>query len=163
MGSASLRDRLDDLKDRLKGLNQMPDGDFTSSLDSLFNRSLKNVAIGSFRLDSPTDIPFDGNMDSWMALVMQRGVSNLSNADWHRFFGLLTQQMMDKGNKESKEDLIVSAGLILDLCKNAPLDDDERKVAANRLLQVSEYFDDDKNQYVFDMIELARKNVEKKK
>ena len=163
MGTASLRDRLDDLKDRLKGLNQMPDGDFTNSLDSLFNRSLKNVAIGSFRLDSPTDIPFDGNMDSWMALVMQRGVSNLSNADWHRFFGLLTQQMMDKGNKESKEDLIVSAGLILDLCKNAPLDDDERKVAANRLLQVSEYFDDDKNQYVFDMIELARKNVEKKK
>ena len=163
IGSASLRDRLDDLKDRLKGLNQMPDGDFTSSLDSLFNRSFKNVAIGSFRLDSPTDIPFDGNMDSWMALVMQRGVSNLSNADWHRFFGLLTQQMMDKGNKESKEDLIVSAGLILDLCKNAPLDDDERKVAANRLLQVSEYFDDDKNQYVFDMIELARKNVEKKK
>ena len=163
MGTASLRDRLDDLKDRLKGLNQMPDGDFTTSLDSLFNRSLKNVAIGSFRLDSPTDIPFDGNMDSWMALVMQRGVSNLSNADWHRFFGLLTQQMMDKGNKESKEDLIVSAGLILDLCKNAPLDDDERKVAANRLLQVSEYFDDDKNQYVFDMIELARKNVEKKK
>ena len=153
MGSASLRDRLDDLKDRLKGLNQMPDGDFTSSLDSLFNRSLKNVAIGSFRLDSPTDIPFDGNMDSWMALVMQRGVSNLSNADWHRFFGLLTQQMMDKGNKESKEDLIVSAGLILDL----------RKVAANRLLQVSEYFDDDKNQYVFDMIELARKKVEKQK
>ena len=163
MGTASLRDRLDDLKDRLKGLNQMPDGDFTSSLDSLFNRSLKNVAIGSFRLDSPTDIPFDGNMDSWMALVMQRGVSNLSNADWHRFFGLLTQQMMDKGNKESKEDLIVSAGLILDLCKNAPLDDDERKVAANRLLQVSEYFDDDKNQYVFDMIELARKKVEKQK
>ncbi len=163
MGSASLRDRLDDLKDRLKGLNQMPDGDFTSSLDSLFNRSLKNVAIGSFRLDSPTDIPFDGNMDSWMALVMQRGVSNLSNADWHRFFGLLTQQMMDKGNKESKEDLVVSAGLILDLCKNAPLDDDERKVAANRLLQVSEYFDDDKNQYVFDMIELARKKVEKQK
>ena len=158
MGTASLRDRLDDLKDRLKGLNQMPDGDFTSSLDSLFN-----VAIGSFRLDSPTDIPFDGNMDSWMALVMQRGVSNLSNADWHRFFGLLTQQMMDKGNKESKEDLIVSAGLILDLCKNAPLDDDERKVAANRLLQVSEYFDDDKNQYVFDMIELARKKVEKQK
>jgi hypothetical protein len=43
------------------------------------------------------------------------------------------------------------------------LDDDERKVAANRLLQVSEYFDDDKNQYVFDMIELARKKVEKKK
>ena len=164
MGTASLRDRLpDDLMDRLKGQTKLPDSLFVRSLESLFNRSSKNVAIGSFRLDIPSDIPFDGNMDSWMALVMQRGVSNLSNADWHRFFGLLTQQMMDKGNKESKEDLIVSAGLILDLCKNAPLDDDERKVAANRLLQVSEYFDDDKNQYVFDMIELARKKVEKQK
>ena len=164
IGTASLRDGLpDDLMDRLKGQTKLPDSLFVRSLESLFNRSSKNVAIGSFRLDSPTDIPFDGNMDSWMALVMQRGVSKLSNADWHRFFGLLTQQMMDKGNKESKEDLIVSAGLILDLCKNAPLDDDERKVAANRLLQVSEYFDDDKNQYVFDMIELARKKVEKQK
>ncbi len=164
MGTASLRDGLpDDLMDRLKGQTKFPDSLFVRSLDSLFNRSSKNVAIGSFRLDIPTDIPFDGNMDSWMALVMQRGVSKLSNADWHRFFGLLTQQMMDKGNKESKEDLVVSAGLILDLCKNAPLDDDERKVAANRLLQVSEYFDDDKNQYVFDMIELARKKVEKQK
>ena len=160
----TLRDRLpDDLMDRLKGQTKLPDSLFVRSLESLFNRSSKNVAIGSFALDIPSDIPFDGDMDSWMALVMQRGVSNLSNADWHRFFGLLTQKMMDKGNKESKEDLIVSAGLILDLCKNAPLDDDERKVAANRLLQVSEYFDDDKNQYVFDMIELARKKVEKKK
>ncbi len=164
MRTASLIDGLpDDLMDRLKGQTKLPDSLFVRSLDSLFNRSSKNVAIGSFRLDIPTDIPFDGNMDSWMALVMQRGVSKLSNADWHRFFGLLTQQMMDKGNKESKEDLVVSAGLILDLCKNAPLDDDERKVAANRLLQVSEYFDDDKNQYVFDMIELARKKVEKQK
>ncbi|MCR5314360.1 MAG: hypothetical protein K6E52_00490 [Bacteroidaceae bacterium] len=164
MGTASLRNGLpDDLMDRLKGQTKLPDSLFVRSLDSLFNRSSKNVAIGSFALDIPSDIPFDGNMDSWMALVMQRGVSKLSNADWHRFFGLLTQQMMDKGNKESKEDLVVSAGLILDLCKNAPLDDDERKVAANRLLQVSEYFEGDKNQYVFDMIELARKKVEKKK
>ena len=108
------------------------------------------------------DIPFDGNKDSWMALALQRGVSNLSNNDWHRFFGLLTQQMMDKGNKKSKEDLVVTAGIILDLCKNAPLDNDERKVAANRLIQVSECFDDDKDEYIFDMLELARKKVEKK-
>lgn len=108
------------------------------------------------------DIPFDGNKDSWMALALQRGVSNLSNTDWHRFFGLLTQQMMDKGNKKSKEDLVVAAGIILDLCKNAPLDNDERKVAANRLTQLTECFDDVEDEYIFDMLELARKKVEKK-
>ena len=107
------------------------------------------------------DIPFDGNMDTWMSLVMQRGVSHLSNADWHRFFGLLTQKMIDNASKESKEDLVVAAGIILDLCKNASLDDDERRVAANRLLQVSECFDDVENQYIYDMLELARKKVEK--
>ena len=65
------------------------------------------------------DIPFNGNTETWMALVMQRGVSNLSNGDWHRFFGLLTQKMIDNASKESKEDLVVAAGIILDLCKNA--------------------------------------------
>lgn len=109
------------------------------------------------------DIPFNGNTETWMAQVMQRGVSNLSNGDWHRFFGLLTQKMMDPKYKDAKEDMVVSAGIILDLCKNAPLDDDERSVAANRLLQVSERFDSDNTRYVFDMLELARKKVEKKK
>jgi len=114
---------------------------------------------------NPTDIPFDGNKDTWMALAMQRGVGHLSNADWHRFFGLLTEKMMDRSNrldKGAKDDMVVAAGLILDLCKNAPLDDDEREVAANRLIQVSETFDDDKNQYIHDMIMLAKKKVEKK-
>jgi hypothetical protein len=162
-------------------LGQLRKGLKNLDMDSIRNSLLDSRVIGDSRVISRLEATpgiFDGvlsgmltddkpldvgdNVDEWMAKAKQR-MSHLSNADWHRFFGLLTQQMMDKGNKESKEDLIVSAGLILDLCKNAPLDDDERKVAANRLLQVSEYFDDDKNQYVFDMIELARKNVEKKK
>ena len=108
------------------------------------------------------DIPFDGNKDSWMALALQRGVSNLSNADWHRFFGLLTQQMMDKVNKKSKEDLVVAAGIILDLCKNASLDEDERKIVANRLYQVAECFDSDEDLYIHDMLTLAARKVEKK-
>jgi hypothetical protein len=108
------------------------------------------------------DIPFDGNKDSWMALALQRGVSNLSNTDWHRFFGLLTQQMMDKVNKKSKEDLVVAAGIILDLCKNAPLDDDERKVVANRLHHVTEHFDINEDSYIYDMLTLAARKVEKK-
>ena len=108
------------------------------------------------------DIPFDGNKDSWMALALQRGVSNLSNTDWHRFFGLLTQQMMDKVNKKSKEDLVVAAGIVLDLCKNAPLDDDERKMVVTRLNQMTGYFDSVEDEYIYDMLTLAAKKVEKK-
>ena len=107
------------------------------------------------------DIPFDGNKDSWMALALQRGVSNLSNTDWHRFFGLLTQQMMDKVNKKSKEDLVVAAGIILDLCKNASLDEDERKIVANRLYQVAGCFDINEDLYIHDMLTLAAKKVQK--
>jgi hypothetical protein len=108
------------------------------------------------------DIPFNGNTETWMSLAMQRGVSHLSNADWHRFFGLLTQQMMDKVNKKSKEDLVVAAGIILDLCKNASLDDDERKIVANRLYQVAGCFDINEDLYIHDMLTLAAKKVEKK-
>lgn len=109
-----------------------------------------------------TDIPFNGNTETWMSLAMQRGVSHLSNADWHRFFGLLTQQMMDKVNKKSKEDLVVAAGIILDLCKNASLDEDERKIVANRLYQVAECFDINEDSYIYDMLTLAARKVEKK-
>ena len=107
------------------------------------------------------DIPFNGNTETWMSLAMQRGVSHLSNADWHRFFGLLTQQMMDKVNKKSKEDLVVAAGIILDLCKNASLDDDERKIVANRLYQVAGCFDINEDLYIHDMLTLAAKKVQK--
>ena len=108
-----------------------------------------------------TDIPFNGNTETWMSLAMQRGVSHLSNADWHRFFGLLTQQMMDKVNKKSKEDLVVAAGIILDLCKNASLDDDERKIVANRLYQVAGCFDINEDLYIHDMLTLAAEKVQK--
>ena len=107
------------------------------------------------------DIPFNGNTETWMSLAMQRGVSHLSNADWHRFFGLLTQQMMDKVNKKSKEDLVVAAGIILDLCKNASLDDDERKIVANRLYQVAGCFDINEDLYIHDMLTLAAEKVQK--
>ena len=40
--------------------------------------------------------------------------------------------------------------------------DNERVVVANRLLQVSENFDNDKDRYIFDLLELAAKKVEKK-
>lgn len=134
----------------------------TPDVDSLM-RNLN--LLESYRLRAkavPQDIPFDGDKDRWMALAMQRGVSDLSNGDWHRFFGLLTQKMMDRTNKESKDDLVVAASLILDLCKNAPLDDDEREVVAKRLQQVAERFDSDDYSYINDMLTLAAKKVQKK-
>ena len=154
MGTASLPDNLGEEIEN-----------WSLNADSLLTRMLKNkknIAFGSFTFNNSQNIPFDGNTETWMAQVMQRGVSNLSNADWHRFFGLLTEKMMDPKYKGAKEDLVVSAGIILDLCKNAPLDADERVVVANRLLQVSENFDNDKDRYIFDMLELAAKKVEKK-
>ena len=107
------------------------------------------------------DIPFNGNTETWMSLAMQRGVSHLSNADWHRFFGLLTEKMMNKAYKNAKEDMVVAAGIILDLCKNAPLDEDERKIVANRLYQVAGCFDSDEDLYIHDMLTLAAKKVQK--
>lgn len=107
------------------------------------------------------DIPFNGNTETWMSLAMQRGVSHLSNADWHRFFGLLTEKMMNKAYKNAKEDMVVAAGIILDLCKNAPLDDDERKVVANRLHHVAGCFDINEDSYIHDMLTLAAKKVQK--
>jgi hypothetical protein len=108
------------------------------------------------------DIPFNGNTETWMSLAMQRGVSHLSNADWHRFFGLLTEKMMNKAYKNATEDMVVAAGIILDLCKNAPLDDDERKVVANRLHHVADHFDINEDSYIYDMLTLAARKVEKK-
>ena len=107
------------------------------------------------------DIPFNGNTETWMSLAMQRGVSHLSNADWHRFFGLLTEKMMNKAYKNAKEDMVVAAGIILDLCKNASLDEDERKIVANRLYQVAGCFDINEDLYIHDMLTLAAEKVQK--
>lgn len=110
----------------------------------------------------PTDLPYTNDRDTWMALAMQRGVSNLSNADWHRFFGLLTEKMMDKANKGAKEDLVVSAGIILDLCKNAnQLDADEREVSAKRLVDVADHHFD-QNEYIYDLLMLGAKKLRNK-
>ena len=93
-----------------------------------------------------------------MTLAMNH-VKHLSASDWHRFFGILTQNMMERAKKESGEDLIVAAGLVLDLCKNASqLDAEERRISAKRLTDVAEhYFNGDKLQYVYDLLMLGAK------
>ena len=136
----------------------------TPHVDSLM-RSIGPILRQSYGLLPNTatqDIPFDGDKDKWMVLAMQRGVSDLSNGDWHRFFGLLTQKMIDRANKESKEDMVVAASLILDLCKNADqLDDDEREVSARRLEDVADHHFHN-NEYVYDLLMLGAKKLKKK-
>ena len=110
----------------------------------------------------PQDIPMkNGNTQEWMQQAIAR-VKHLSASDWHRFFGIMTQNMIDRAKRESKEDMVVAANLVLDLCKHADqLDDDERAVAARRLQQMnnSEIIAD---AYVRDLLQLGYKKLTKK-
>ena len=112
----------------------------------------------------PQDIPFNGDTDTWMHNAMNH-LKHLSNSDWHRLFGLLTEKMVNLSNrldKNAHEDMVVAAGIILDLCKNADqLDEDEREVSARRLTDVAERFDNDKNQYIYDLLMLGAKKLRK--
>ena len=134
----------DNVKQSLKRLRNLP--------DSLF--SIYSV---------PKDIPYDGDKNSCIGKALN-SISRLSNRDWHRFFGLLTEKMIAHANdKGSTEDMVVAAGLVLDLCKNAdPLDADERTISANRLTDVAQhYFDNDKHQYIYDLLMLGAKKLKK--
>lgn len=143
------------------GLRQgLPDTLFFNPIqirpDSIFDKAFKP------KLMKPQDIPLDGDLPTWMNKAMNN-VKHLSNSDWHRMFGLLTQQMMDKADKKSMDDLVVSAGIVLDLCKNADqLDKDEREISARRLEDVADhYFNGDKHQYVHDLLMLGAKKLRK--
>lgn len=146
------------LREQLQGLRNLPDSLFTVKVDRLDD--FENDFFGNGK---PQDIPLDGDLDGWMAKATNN-ISHLSNSDWHRFFGLMTQKMIDRANKESAEDLVVAAGIVLNLCKNAnQLDADEREVSARRLEDVAEhYFTSDKHQYIYDLLMLGAKKLQKK-
>lgn len=139
----------------LDDLRNFPQTDLLS--DSLFLQQWGQTGR-QFNIGKPIDIPLKTNPKEWMTLAMNH-VKHLSASDWHRFFGILTQNMMERAKKESGEDLIVAAGLVLDLCKNAgQLDSEERRISAKRLTDVAEhYFNGDKFQYVYDLLMLGAK------
>lgn len=151
----------DDLEQRIK--------EYHSKYDTLFIKPQpKNIfdlaknSANNFGT-APQDIPVDGDLPTWMNKAMNN-VKHLSNSDWHRMFGLLTQQMMNEGEgKKSMEDLIITAGIILDLCKNADqLDADERRISSTRLTEVARFFHGDKYQYIHDLLTLGARKLEKK-
>ena len=130
---------------------------------STLRDSLRSAGVYKFDYTlpnrQPQDIPMkNGNTREWMQQAMTH-VKHLSASDWHRFFGIMTQKMMDNGKKESTEDMLVAANLVVDLCKNADqLDADERALAARRLQQMnkSEIIPDP---YVRDLLQLGYRKL----
>ena len=138
--------------------------------DSVFSRQFTIPSIPSIQgrykiIDTkaaPENIPIDGGSQSeWMNKAVNR-IGRLSNSDWHRVFGLMTQKMMDNAN-DSKENMVVAAGVVLDLCKHADqLDDDEKEVCVRRLNEVTDVLIHlDKLEYVCDLLRLAAQKLEK--
>ena len=154
-GLASWSLQLPALTKSLEKLRNLPDSLLTQPFDPA---RLKMYGLGT----APKDIPYQGSKDEWMSQAMNQ-VKYLSASDWHRFFGLLTEKMMTRANDKSTEDLVVTAGIILDLCKNADqLDADERQVSARRLTDIAQHhFDSDKHQYIYDLLMLGAKKLEK--
>ncbi|MBO7140185.1 MAG: hypothetical protein J6W19_06425 [Prevotella sp.] len=154
-GSVTWPSQLPNLTESLEKLRGLPDSLFVQSLEKEWTKGNglnSNVA--------PQDIPFEGNMDEWMNEAMKK-IKHLSNSDWHRFFGLLTEKMMNKSHKNSAEDMVVAASIILDLCKNADqLDADEREVSARRLEDVADHHFD-QNSYIYDLLMLGAKKLKK--
>lgn len=97
----------------------------------------------------------------WMLRAIDN-VTHLSNGDWHRLFGLLTQKMLDGATSDDcAEDMIVSAGIIADLCNNATLlDYDEKKICAKRLKEVATMIQAH-HSYAHDLLLVSAKRIEK--
>ncbi|MBO4465034.1 MAG: hypothetical protein J5797_12690 [Prevotella sp.] len=116
--------------------------------------SLMMLNILSHRTDATK------NPQEWMRQAIINA-TNLDGTDWMRLFGMLTQKMLDRADKESPEDLIVAAGIILDLCKNAEdVEKDEKEICVARLRDVAKQLQS-RSQYVYDLLMLGAKKLVK--
>lgn len=105
---------------------------------------------------------FATNPQDWMRQAIGN-MANLNSTDWMRLFGMLTQKMLDHADKESSEDLVVAAGILLDMCKDTvDLDKDEKDICATRLKEVATKMQR-RSQYVHDLLMLAAKRLQKNK
>ena len=99
--------------------------------------------------------------DTWR-VTTGCGIGHLESDDWLRIFGLLTQQIEDATGSNlksmTKEELVVASNLVLQLCKDAPIDDDEIEMCCKRLnfvaAKVSAH-----SMYVGDTLRLAMKRL----
>lgn len=105
-----------------------------------------------------SNVPAEDDINSWV-INAQKRMTKLSPSDWLRLFGLLTEKISYVKDDDPRE-LIVTAGVVLDLCKNAPskLDEDERVLCVKRLQSIAKPMEK-KNEYVFDILMLAAQKI----
>lgn len=140
--------------------NTKPFGNFRH-YHGLFNGD----SFGSFPDDSfffggnNRDVLGGGDINRWENKAVSN-IGKLNPSDWLRLFGLLTEKI-DKVKNEDSRELIVSAGLVLDLCKNVPkkLDEDERLICSKRLMKIARSIEKT-NEYVYDILVLAANKVD---
>lgn len=150
----------DDIKQRLAEIDQWRDS-LASNID-IPNPSLSDYTakFSNFNDVLQNNIPTQGGKKyDWMQQASNNDI-HLDASDWLRFFGLMTHHMLERKDDDSYENLVVAAGIILELCKNAtPLDADERAISARRLEQVAANF---KDQYIHDILILGAKKLKGK-
>ena len=129
-----------------------PIGDDSGNIDmSQFYGKMNSLGADSGK----GNVLSDQDYKEWVLNATQR-MSKLNPSEWLRLFGLMTEQLID--NQGDNKQLIVSASLVLDLCKNIPskLDEDERGICARRLGKIIRSMrEDKKNEYVTSLLLLA--------
>lgn len=153
---------------------QKRDGDINMGALSLFNNEEARKTYEAWRqqlqngqgiisgMADSTSIPFDRkSLKEWMNKAINE-IGHLESDDWLRIFGLLTQQIEDATGSNlksmTKEELVVTSGLILQLCKDAPLGDDEIEMCCKRLNYLAAGVSAH-SWYVHDTLRLAMKRL----
>ena len=111
----------------------------------------------SYFFGSDADVPLNGSGRDWTQKAIKR-MGKLNASEWLRLFGLLTEQIANYTDKDNR-DLIVAAGLVLDLCKNVPskLNLEERELCVGRLQKIHSSI---KHDYVRDILSLSIQKLE---
>ena len=121
------------------------------------------INTGEAQADA-TSIPPEGtDLIEWMNKAINDS-GNLESTDWLSIFGLLTQKIEDAAESDlktvTKEQLVVASSILLKLCTDAPLGDDEIVMCCKRLnfvaAKVSAH-----SMYVGDTLRLAMKRLRK--
>lgn len=109
-----------------------------------------------------TNVPFNGtSLKEWMNKAIN-GIGHLDSNDWLSIFGLLTQKIEDAAESDAetmtKEQMVVASSIVLKICSDAPLGDDEIEMCCKRLnfvaAKVSAH-----SMYVGDALRLAMKRL----
>ena len=120
------------------------------------------INTGEAQADA-TNIPTEGtDLMEWMSKAINDS-GNLDSNDWLSIFGLLTQKIENAAESDAetiKEQLVVASSIVLKLCSDAPLGDDEIEMCCKRLNLVAAKVSAH-NMYVGDTLRLAMKRLRK--